>query len=396
MKRVLLNAMFLLFALIVGMSNVWAIENYSRNYYKNNLANNMFSGNYAPNDCDPYYDSDCGLDPRSNVIDAPASPNNPAYITIPINHQPVSDVTITFQIGVIGTTGHGGSYNPTFSNSTVTAVGTETGSNWSGSGLSQYPIAGDASPSTPINSVLTLVKPANPTRLGGIRITLNVGTDVRIFAIYSMQVQYQYYNPSSITLNAACTDAGKYYATYSSDYAFFVPSDLTVSEISVAGGNLSVSDYATGAVVPAGTGVLVSSTSSGEHAITLTTGGTSVLGSDNMLKSSGDAGITAASMTVADTKFYRLTMHNGSQIGFYWGAENGAAFDLGANKAYLAVPDEQAGLAPMRFWLDEEEDNATDIETIEANGKAVKFIENGRLVIKRDGIRYDALGRIVK
>ena len=36
--------------------------------------------------------------------------------------------------------------------------------------------------------------------------------------------------------------------------------------------------------------------------------------------------------------FYRLTMHNGSQLGFWWGAEGGAAFSIDANKAYLAVP----------------------------------------------------------
>ena len=37
-------------------------------------------------------------------------------------------------------------------------------------------------------------------------------------------------------------------------------------------------------------------------------------------------------------KFYRLTMHNGTKIGFWWGADYGAAFSIDPNKAYLAVP----------------------------------------------------------
>ena len=146
-------------------------------------------------------------------------------------------------------------------------------------------------------------------------------------------------NQATITLAAACTDGNKYYGTYSAPYAFIVPSGLTVSEISVISGELYVENYDEGDVVPANTGVMISSDTSGDHTITLAAGGTSVLGSDNMLKPSGDAGITAANMTVANTKFYRLTMHDGTKIGFWWGAAYGAAFDLAANKAYLAIPN---------------------------------------------------------
>jgi hypothetical protein len=53
--------------------------------------------------------------------------------------------------------------------------------------------------------------------------------------------------------------------------------------------------------------------------------------------------LTADEMTVGENcLFYRLTMHNGTQIGFWWGAENGGAFKPGVNKAYLAVPANQA------------------------------------------------------
>ena len=167
-------------------------------------------------------------------------------------------------------------------------------------------------------------------------------------------VTVKYHATSAISINAACTDGAKYYATYSNSSAFVVPADLTVSEIYVENGQLVVFDYSTGDIVPANNGVMVSSTTSGSHTVTLTTGGISILeylGEENMLKPSGNTGITAENMNVADTKFYRLTMHNGTTIGFWWGAESGAAFALGANKAYLAVPN--GTQAPSFFWFNE-------------------------------------------
>ena len=44
----------------------------------------------------------------------------------------------------------------------------------------------------------------------------------------------------------------------------------------------------------------------------------------------------------------------------------------------------------------EEENNATGIQDIEAKDNAVKFIENGQLLIKREGIVYDAMGRVIR
>lgn len=142
---------------------------------------------------------------------------------------------------------------------------------------------------------------------------------------------------ATITLASACTDGTNYFGTYSNESAFVVPSGLTVSAVSVSGGKLTVTNYATGDIVKAGTGVMVSSATDGDHTVLLSSEtGTEISG--NMLKGSG-AGITAEEMSAENTTFYRLTMHNGTQIGFWWGAENGAAFSLAANKAYLAVPE---------------------------------------------------------
>ena len=167
---------------------------------------------------------------------------------------------------------------------------------------------------------------------------------------YTNQKAIQLYKKSqaaastaTITLNAACHDAdGRVYGTYSNTSAFVVSADITVAEVGIVDGKLFVDEYETGAVVPANTGVMVSAMEGGDYTVTLTDEeGTSVLGNDNMLRPTG-AGITAEQMAEKDPAclYYRLTMHNGTQIGFWWGADEGAAFDVAANKAYLAVPAE--------------------------------------------------------
>lgn len=147
---------------------------------------------------------------------------------------------------------------------------------------------------------------------------------------------------ATITLAEACTDGnGMYYGTYSNSKAFVVSDDIIVSEISVVDNKLLVDSYETGAVVPANTGVMVSSTTAGDHEVTLSDeAGTSVLGNDNMLRPTGENGITASEMSDrdADCKYYRLTMHKGTTLGYFWGAAEGAAFNVAGNKAYLAVP----------------------------------------------------------
>lgn len=158
---------------------------------------------------------------------------------------------------------------------------------------------------------------------------------------------------ATITLSANCTDGEKVYGTYSNASAFVVPSDLTVSEIAVIDGKLLVETYSTGTVVPANTGVMVAAAQGGEYTVNLTSdAGTSVLGAANCLRATGE-GITADAMDEADNDcvFYRLTMHKGTDLGFYWGAAEGAAFEVAANKAYMAVP-KAAGSRIQGFNLD--------------------------------------------
>lgn len=199
---------------------------------------------------------------------------------------------------------------------------------------------------------------------------------------------------ATITLNAACNDGSTVYGTYSSSRAFVVSNDIVVSEIRVTNGSLVVSSYETGDIVPANTGVMVSALEGGDYTVQLATGGTSILGNDNMLKPTGDNGISADDMNAANTKFYRLTMHNGTQIGYWWGAAEGAAFDLTANKAYLAVPS-SAGARIQSLWFDSETTGVSDVRSKIYDGRGEVFDLQGRRVAQPTRGLYIINGKTV-
>jgi hypothetical protein len=79
-------------------------------------------------------------------------------------------------------------------------------------------------------------------------------------------------------------------------------------------------------------------------------------------------------------------------VGFYWMEDGGAAFVNGAHKAYLALPVSNS-LAPAILF---NENGATNIENLDGNEKVVKFVENGRVLIRKNGVVYDAMGRVVR
>ena len=190
-----------------------------------------------------------------------------------------------------------------------------------------------------------------------------------------------------VNIASACTDnEGYYYGTFSAPYSFIAPADITVSEIGIdEAGKLDVQAYGIEDVVPANTGVMISSTTSGSHTLTVVAGkGTSVMGNGNRLRATGNEGITATAMNEADPDcvFYRLTMHNKTDLGFYWGAADGVAFDVVANKAYLAVP-KSAGARIQGFSF--EDGVITGIRNITpalSEGEGAIFDLQGRRVAK--------------
>lgn len=182
-----------------------------------------------------------------------------------------------------------------------------------------------------------------------------------------------------ITLNSACTDGQFVYGTYSNSSAFVVPKDLVVSEISIKDNNtLDVKPYNTGDVVPANTGVMVSALEGGDYTVTLSNEvGTSILGDSNYLHPSSEP------MT-GDNLFYRLTMHNGTQIGYWWGAENGAAFNLAANKAYLAVP--KSASVKSNLWFGGVETSISAPAALNADNGVIYNLNGQRVSSATKGI----------
>ena len=185
-------------------------------------------------------------------------------------------------------------------------------------------------------------------------------------------VTVKYHATSTITLNAACTDGTKFYGTYSNSSAFVVPEDLTVSAITLNGNKkIELKNYDAGDIVAAGEGLLITATVSGNYTVSLSNEtGTSKDG--NLLVGTGNSGIEAATMNEDGYYFYRLTMAGTPAApGFWWKSDNGAGFDLAANKAYLKIlktskPDGSRGFSLF------EEDETTGINTVENVNEELK------------------------
>ena len=146
-----------------------------------------------------------------------------------------------------------------------------------------------------------------------------------------------------------------------------------------------------GEVIPAYTGVVIKGEASTAYTFAYSTSTPAVV-SGNCFR-----GTTVAK----DTTFasvYVLAGGDASECIFKLyrnGETDESDVTLGANKAYLPVGGVAAAPDRMHFIIENTE-NATDIQSIKNNQKVVKYFENGQLLILRDGITYDALGRIVK
>lgn len=130
------------------------------------------------------------------------------------------------------------------------------------------------------------------------------------------------------------TDAG--YATYYTSDAYAMPTGVTGYTITANNGSeLTMKEaYTEGETVPAQT-ALVLKGEAGKYSF-LPTASTEVTPAENKLHGSDVAAETHVDGT--SVKYYKLSYDSkGANLGFYWGAENGAAFTNGAHKAYLAL-----------------------------------------------------------
>lgn len=172
-------------------------------------------------------------------------------------------------------------------------------------------------------------------------------------------------------------------STYYVGAPFTMPAGVTGKTISAAdNGALTYGEtYNAGDDVPAGTALLVSG-AEGKYEPVLATVETSA--PENLLK-----GSDVAATTEGGDKYYKLANDSEKGLGFYWGAAEGAAFQNGAHKAYLALSYTQAAKARF-FSLDGETTGINNIATGVA--RQGKYVENGTIVIVRNGIKYNVQG----
>lgn len=134
------------------------------------------------------------------------------------------------------------------------------------------------------------------------------------------------------TLTISVSDAG--YATYFTNQAWVVADNMKAGIVTGVENNYLTIDwkYAAGSVVPANTAVLIQAEAN-EYVCEISDS-EETAPAENLLKGS----TTATTTEGENCLFYKLSYDNdGKNLGFYWAAENGAAFTNEANKAYLAL-----------------------------------------------------------
>lgn len=199
------------------------------------------------------------------------------------------------------------------------------------------------------------------------------------------------------TLKLIAQDDESYYATFSSDKVTFFPIDQAMPyAITVANGKITdksnmfepkeaSAGRISGYYIPANTGIMLYSTASNVNYYTVENYTVDALAEGaNMLMPAPVAGgkFTAEAGKV----YYKLAYGdwtNKTQLGFYWGADNGGAFYVKAGTAYLAVPKAKAAGA-KGFTLNGE---ATGIEGVNAN------VENAKAIYNLNGQRVASMAK---
>lgn len=169
------------------------------------------------------------------------------------------------------------------------------------------------------------------------------------------------------------------YATAYSDNAVILPEGLQAAVITgVADGKLAIDyRYNSGDVIPAGTAVLVKG-EAGAHDYNLATNDEQAV-AGNLLKGAASDVTTEGDGCL----FYMLSYDaNHQNLGFYWAAEDGAAFTSKAGKAYLALP--QAASAGVTGYALDGTPVGIDQATTDAQAPAAIYTVDGRLVQQTD------------
>lgn len=167
------------------------------------------------------------------------------------------------------------------------------------------------------------------------------------------------------------------YATlYYSGRAIKIPTGVTAYTMKVENGKIVRSrTYSEGETLPKATAVILRGKPGKYNLDTSTEEG--ITDSNNQLKGSDTK--TSTTGNNGDC-FYMLANKDGEGVGFYWGAENGAAFLNGEHKAYLAIPKTDTYGSAAKPCYVFAEDAATAIGKTNGNEtKPASYTLDGRL-----------------
>ncbi len=128
-----------------------------------------------------------------------------------------------------------------------------------------------------------------------------------------------------------------------------------------------------GNVVPASTGVIVETAAEGTYLAIATENEATSASSNNHLYGYDSAQTIE---TPSGSYYYYLLSSNNGEVGFYWGATGGAAFECQAHKAYLALAQDDVKNADQISIRKGSGDDTTGISSVESatEGATVKGI----------------------
>ena len=187
-----------------------------------------------------------------------------------------------------------------------------------------------------------------------------------------IRVQKIVFTPTEITLGA------NGYSTYAAGFAYGV-SGATVYKAAYNGSDVVTLTEVANAVVPANEGIILK----GEEGATVTI----TPSNDDVSDFSGNGLIGVVTPLAASAGMYVLSTNAG--VTEFNPCQAGVM--IPAHKAYISIPSNAPAIRIIFAG-----NGATGINELEGAEKAVKFIENGKLYIQKDGVVYDATGAKVK
>lgn len=163
---------------------------------------------------------------------------------------------------------------------------------------------------------------------------------------------------ASLTISAA-----GYASLFYGKYDVILPAGLQAFTYTESNGELSISHtYIAGDRIPAGTAVIIKG-AAGDYDITICEPDNNLESPSNVLKGYDTTKETSAE---GSNKYYMLSLNESeelSSVGFYYGADNGAAFESGAHRAFLALPSSNSAKpTSFRFSNIEKNNVITDIK----------------------------------